>query len=81
MTTAAERLLVPGPEEKQLAEQAGTWTVIATMWPAPDAEPIVTDGLVAERAMIGLYLQETMHPAPAAPDRTSGASTTCTTTG
>jgi hypothetical protein len=64
MTTAAERLLVPGPEEKQLAERAGTWTVTATMWPAPGAEPIVTDGLVAERAMIGLYLQETMHPAP-----------------
>ncbi|HEX6451410.1 MAG TPA: DUF1579 family protein, partial [Trebonia sp.] len=64
MTTAAERLLVPGPEEKQLAERAGTWTVIATMWPAPGAEPIVTDGLVAERAMIGLYLQETMHPGP-----------------
>ena len=64
MTTAAERLLVPGPEEKQLAGRAGTWTVIATMWPAPDAEPIVTDGLVAERVMIGLYLQETMRPAP-----------------
>jgi Protein of unknown function (DUF1579) len=64
MTTAAERLLVPGPEEQQLAGRAGTWTVIATMWPAPGAEPIVTDGLVAERTMIGLYLQETMHPAP-----------------
>jgi hypothetical protein len=64
MTTAAERLLVPGPEEKQLAGRAGTWTVTATMWPAPGAEPIVTDGLVAERAMIGLYLQETMQPAP-----------------
>lgn len=35
MTTAAEPLLVPGPEEKQLAERAGTWTVIATMHPAP----------------------------------------------
>ena len=35
MTTAGERLLVPGPEEKQLAERAGTWTVTATMWPAP----------------------------------------------
>ena len=34
MTTAAERLLVPGPEERQLAE----------------------------RAMIGLYLQEIMRP-------------------
>jgi len=62
--TAAERLLVPGPEEKQLAGRAGTWTVTATMWPAPGAEPAVTVGLVAERVMIGLYLQETMRPAP-----------------
>jgi len=70
MTTAAERLLVPGPEEQHLAGRTGTWTVIATMWPAPGAEPIVSDGLVAERTMIGLYLQETMHPAPggAGPD-------------
>ena len=64
MTTAAERLLVPGPEEQQLAGRAGTWTVTATMWPAPGAGPIVTGGLVAERTMIGLYLQETMRPAP-----------------
>jgi hypothetical protein len=62
MTTAAERLLVPGPEERQLAGRAGTWNVTATMWPAPDAEPMVTTGLIAERTMIGLYLQETMQP-------------------
>jgi Protein of unknown function (DUF1579) len=66
MTTAAERLLVPGPEEQQLAERAGTWNVTATMWPAPDAEPMVTDGLIAERTMIGLYLQEIMRPGPGA---------------
>ncbi len=65
MTTAAERLLVPGPEEKQLAERAGTWNVVATMWPTPDAEPIVTEDLIAERTMIGLYLQEIMRPGPA----------------
>jgi hypothetical protein len=64
MTTAAERLLVPGPEEQQFAERAGSWIVIVTMWPAPGAEPIVTGGLVAERTMTGLYLHETMHPVP-----------------
>jgi hypothetical protein len=64
MTTAAERLLEPGPEERQLAERAGTWNVVATMWPAPDAEPIVTDGLIAERTLIGPYLQEIMRPGP-----------------
>ena len=64
MTTAAERLMVPGPEEQQLAERAGAWNVVATMWPTPDAEPIVADGLIAERTMIGLYLQEIMRPGP-----------------
>jgi hypothetical protein len=64
MTTAAERLLTPGPEEQQLADRAGTWNVVATMWPVPDAEPIVTDGLIADRTMIGPYLQESMRPGP-----------------
>lgn len=40
----------------------GTWQVVATAWPMPGADPIVTDGLVAERRMIGLYLQEIMRP-------------------
>jgi uncharacterized protein DUF1579 len=64
MTTAAERLLAPGPEEQQLAERAGTWNVVATMWPTPGAEPVVTGGLIAERTMIGSYLQEIMRPGP-----------------
>lgn len=80
MTTAAERLLTPGPEEQQLGERAGTWNVVATMWPAPDAKPIVTNGLIAERTMIGSYLQEIMRPALVA-GRTSGASTTSAMTG
>lgn len=32
--------------------------------PTPDATPIVVRGLIAERAMIGLYLQERMEPNP-----------------
>lgn len=64
MTTAAERLSVPGPEEQQLAKRAGTWNVVATMWPTSGAEPLVTEGLIAERTMIGSYLQEIMRPGP-----------------
>jgi hypothetical protein len=64
MTTAAERLLTPGLEEQQLAERAGSWNVVATMWPAPGAEPIVTSGLIAGRTMIGSYLQEIMRLGP-----------------
>jgi len=61
---AVAQMSRPGAHEALLAAQAGTWNVVATMWPAPHAAPIVTRGLVAERAMIGEYLQEIMQPAP-----------------
>jgi hypothetical protein len=61
---SAEALLAPGPEAKRLAKLVGTWDVTATMRPTPDAVPIVVDGLVAERSMMGLYLHEEMKPAP-----------------
>ena len=35
-----------------------------TLRPAPDAAPVVTTDLVAERSMVGLFLQEIMKPAP-----------------
>lgn len=60
--TAAARLSEPGREEQQLRARTGTWDVVATLWPTPDAAPIVTRGLIAERSMIGPYLQEVMHP-------------------
>lgn len=62
--TAAQRMSEPGPLEEMLARQTGTWDVVASLWPAPGAEPIVTRGLVAERSMIGPILQEIMKPAP-----------------
>lgn len=68
--SAAARMQQPGPEEEQLRERSGTWTVVSTFRPAPDAAPIVTDGLIAERMMVGLYMQEVMKPGPGskAPD-------------
>jgi hypothetical protein len=51
-----------GAEEQQLVRRTGTWNVTFTFRPAPDAAPIVTNGLVAERTMVGLYMQETMRP-------------------
>lgn len=62
--TAAQRMSKPGPEEEMLARQTGQWDVVASLWPAPGAEPIVARGLVAERTMIGPILQEIMKPAP-----------------
>ncbi|MHA6643482.1 hypothetical protein [Mesorhizobium sp. A623] len=62
--TAAQRMSEPGPLEQMLAKQTGTWDVVASLWTAPGAQPIVARGLVAERTMIGPILQEIMKPAP-----------------
>lgn len=62
--SAIERMQKPGPEADQLARRAGIWNVAVTIRPMPDAAPVVTKGLVAERTMIGLFLQEVMKPAP-----------------
>ncbi len=37
--------------------------MVFTLWPAPGAAPLVTTGLIAERAMVGPFLQEVMRPA------------------
>jgi hypothetical protein len=62
--SAAERMSEAGPEEKALIQQSGSWDVVASFWPAPGAQPIVTRELVAQRMMIGPILQEVMQPAP-----------------
>lgn len=59
---SAARLNEPGSEAKPLASDVGTWEVTATLRPTFDAKPIVAKQLVAERVLIGGYLQETMHP-------------------
>src|SRR6185503_10925891 len=60
--SAADRMQAPGPEARELAQRTGTWEVIASFWPSPEAEPMVATGLVAERKMIGLYMEEIMKP-------------------
>jgi hypothetical protein len=62
--SAAARMSELGPEAQQLARDVGTWNVVATFRPTPDAKPMVTKGLVAQRTLIGLYLQEIIKPAP-----------------
>lgn len=62
--SAAERMLQPGPQQLSLRKRVGKWQVVATLWPAPGATPVVTKGLVAERKMVGTILQEVMRPAP-----------------
>ena len=61
--SAAKRMSQPKAEEQELAANTGTWDVVSTLWLTPDADPIVSRGLVAERRMIGNYQQEVMRPA------------------
>jgi hypothetical protein len=61
--SAAQRMQQPGAEEEQLKRRTGTWNVTATFRPSPDGQALVSEGLVAERTMVGLYMQEVMKPA------------------
>ncbi len=60
--SAATRLNELGPENSQMAFRVGIWDVTETVWGAPDAAPVVTTGLVAERRMMGSLLQEFIRP-------------------
>lgn len=52
------------PETQRLARRVGTWDVVMTLRTGPNAAPIVTKGMIAERTMMGRYLNEVMRPAP-----------------
>jgi hypothetical protein len=57
-----EALNQMGTENLILAKRAGLWDVTETVWAYPGAKPVVSTGLVAERVMIGLMLQEFIRP-------------------
>jgi hypothetical protein len=61
---AITRMQAPGPEGEELASRTGRWDVVITLRLTPDAKPIVTRGVIAERSMVGNYLEEVMKPAP-----------------
>ena len=61
--SAAERLNELAPENAAMAAYAGLWDVTETVWDKPGGDPVTTTGLVAERRMIGSYLQEFIRPA------------------
>ena len=51
-----QRMLEPGAEVQQLAREVGTWDVTMSIRPTAEATPVVVSGMVAERSMVGLYL-------------------------
>src|SRR5688500_7196982 len=62
--TAIERMNQPGPEAARLTQRAGVWDLTITMRPAPGAKPLVWNNLIAERKMVGVFLEEVILPAP-----------------
>lgn len=49
------------PETAALSDQQGTWSVVDTFKAGPGMAPEVSKGLVAERRMVGSFLEETLH--------------------
>lgn len=56
-------MLMPDQRGESLGKRVGTWRVTSTLRLTPDAKPIVQTA-IADRTMIGPYLQEVMRPAP-----------------
>lgn len=55
-----------GPENSMLAQRVGLWDVVETTWDSPTASPTVKK-FVAERRMIGSFLEEVIEPVPNSP--------------
>lgn len=60
--SAATRLNELGPENSRLAQRVGTWDVVETVWATPESVPI-SNKFIAERTMVGPFLQEIIRPA------------------
>lgn len=43
----------PGPEQAMLAKSDGNWKAVTTMWMAPDAPPMVSNGAVSNKMIMG----------------------------
>jgi hypothetical protein len=56
----ADHLNQLGPENERIAKRVGLWDVTETVWARPGAKPVTTNGMVAERVMMGQLLQEFM---------------------
>jgi threonine dehydrogenase-like Zn-dependent dehydrogenase len=52
-----------GPENAAMAQRAGLWDVIETTWTSPTSAP-TRQNLVAERRMVGSFLEEVLEPFP-----------------
>jgi len=52
----------PGPEHQQMAKMAGKWKLQTTMWMAPGAPPMKSEGTAEYRTILGgRYLEQEVH--------------------
>jgi hypothetical protein len=58
-----------GAEGRILAQRTGLWDVTETVWASPDAAPVTTKGLVAERLLMGTLLQEVIRQPGESPEK------------
>ena len=61
-SSAAARMNELGTESQGLVQRVGLWDMTETVWDTPDAAPVTTTGLVAERRIIGSMLEEIVRP-------------------
>jgi hypothetical protein len=47
-------------EKNTLDARVGRWNVTETVWDHPGSPPVISTGLMAERRMVGDYLEETL---------------------
>ena len=66
--TAEARMMQLGAENTALSQLVGIWDVTDTIWNSPTAKPIIVSKLIAERKMVGPFLQEVIHPDVGSPD-------------
>jgi hypothetical protein len=65
-TQSAKAEGVIGRENAEIAQRVGVWDVTESVWDSPAAIPVITKW-VAERKMIGEFLEEILEPATGAP--------------
>ena len=48
-----QKVAEPGPEHQKLASLEGTWSQKITLWPAPDADPMIFEGTTENKMILG----------------------------
>lgn len=53
--------MTPGKEHKMMSSWSGTWNASVTMWMAPGAPPMISNGTVTNSMILGGRYQQSIH--------------------